>query len=391
MADSQLAPVFFEDLARKKKKSKNSEKCKKDKLRKAGKQLSWADKAEDCFASMTQKNTKKAKKNKHKKRKKVKLNPVEGFLSPPQQGPYFSQQQAKQSRIQKKTQETPGHKTDLDLWTHSRNAECARVKRTSVGGEHREMARAIAWASTCKDRCSSSVVSHKVCCGEREAICVPKIENDQEDTQETNGNSSQDLFITQKTFIVAQDSSSEESMSAIPAGIIPAWRPQVRAVVPAQAVVEKATQTENFFSSEAMSVSWAFQRKHQEPKCLEQPIDLSLPRKTGLEMPSKAKGEKSDCCMSAHRNGCVINRNKEKNVPEKNKGNMGKYELKAVQTKLNESFFFKVKGDGDSTKPQSPLMRLHDAGVTKSKLQTTNEHAVSPGIFHDTRMDFTPM
>nr|XP_023680261.1 uncharacterized protein LOC111850526 isoform X3 [Paramormyrops kingsleyae] len=337
MADSQLAPVFFEDLARKKKKSKNSEKCKKDKLRKAGKQLSWADKAEDCFASMTQKNTKKAKKNKHKKRKKVKLNPVEGFLSPPQQGkykgellgclnesklapvttqlgtcedikyagcrefqnfpsvsagPYFSQQQAKQSRIQKKTQETPGHKTDLDLWTHSRNAECARVKRTSVGGEHREMARAIAWASTCKDRCSSSVVSHKVCCGEREAICVPKIENDQEDTQETNGNSSQDLFITQKTFIVAQDSSSEESMSAIPAGIIPAWRPQVRAVVPAQAVVEKATQTENFFSSEAMSVSWAFQRKHQEPKCLEQPIDLSLPRKSGLEMPSKAKGER---------------------------------------------------------------------------------------------------
>lgn len=43
------------------------------------------------------------------------------------------------------------------------------------------------------------------------------------------------------------------------------------------------------------------------------------------------------------------------------------FQVKAVQTRLNESFFFKTKGSGRSPRPESPLMKLHLGGAVTTR------------------------
>ncbi|XP_020312620.1 uncharacterized protein LOC109867754 [Oncorhynchus kisutch] len=191
--------------------------------------------------------------------------------------------------------------------------------------------------------------------------------NSQSTAEDAN---SEDLFITQKKFRVLTSSDHSSSGGTGEANTTKLARHTKSLIEPKEELLwkstsETATQTENFFTSEIST----FLRFHQScgaAECSEQPTDLSLPNRTRAEMgihpPSKKKaneeetspplGQKSDTTSS------------EENDPFWR----CKSQVKAVQMRLNESFFFKMKGEGQSPRPQSPLMKLTQAcGRKKTK------------------------
>lgn len=158
---------------------------------------------------------------------------------------------------------------------------------------------------------------------------------------------SQDLFITQKSFLDPYVEISSSSSSSV--GTTNVKAPENRSC---GLTAEATTQTENFFSFPALSTSLRFQQQNTS-KSLEEPVDLSLPNRTrqmhGPKQPMlKISGTSSEDGDTVH----------------KAKGDL--LQLKVIQTRLNESFFFKVKGE-DSPKPMCPLMKLTESVEKRAK------------------------
>ncbi|KAK7121553.1 hypothetical protein R3I93_022593 [Phoxinus phoxinus] len=160
---------------------------------------------------------------------------------------------------------------------------------------------------------------------------------------------SQDLFITQKSFLDPYVEISSSS-SCNEATIVKA--PEKSSC---RSTAEATTQTEDFFTFPALSSSLRFQQQNTAT-CSEEPVDLSFPNRTRRmhrpKHPAPPKLKISDTSSEDGDAGC------------KSKGDL--LQLKVVQTRLNESFFFKVKGE-DSPKPMCPLMKFTESVEKRGK------------------------
>nr|XP_001336486.1 uncharacterized protein si:ch211-176l24.4 [Danio rerio]XP_009296236.1 uncharacterized protein si:ch211-176l24.4 [Danio rerio] len=161
--------------------------------------------------------------------------------------------------------------------------------------------------------------------------------------------SSQDLFITQKSFLdppveISSSSSGNEAISTRP--------PEIRSCA---LTTEATTQTENFFTFPALSTSFRFQQQQNKSRCEEEPIDLSLPNR---------RRQKQTTINSANRTKISDTSSEEGEIASKTKGDVP--HLKVIQTRLNECFYFKVKGE-DSPKPLCPLMKLTESAEKRAK------------------------
>ncbi|KAJ8412856.1 hypothetical protein AAFF_G00104380 [Aldrovandia affinis] len=183
---------------------------------------------------------------------------------------------------------------------------------------------------------------------------------------------SQDLFITQKTFLSAE-SSSDESVSLV--SLEPrdercsGAHLQASQQLLAKPTADKATQTHDFFSSLALSTSFRFRKLYQKRACGEQALDLSLPKGLRGEPSSvpaalqfKQEPEEAGCEATLNPRLMSAVSNEQKSTLALAKAGVAR--LKG-QTQLNESFFFRKKGAQEPPRPQSPLL---DVGVTKSKM-----------------------
>lgn len=192
----------------------------------------------------------------------------------------------------------------------------------------------------------------------------PAMEGNATESQSTSDEvNSQDLFITQKSFSdpyidLCSSTSPEEALepqrytgSCLEHQILPkkpACHPSPRDKLHA------STQTENFFTSPLLATSL---RSCQRITCTEEPMDLSLPKRSKLHQwedqrhpePSTTDLTQSDDSDSHYKSKADLS------------------QLKVVQMRLNESFFFKLKGEVDSPKPRSPLMKFSGGSGEKKK------------------------
>lgn len=164
---------------------------------------------------------------------------------------------------------------------------------------------------------------------------------------------SQDLFITQKSFldpyVEISSSSSCNEATTVKAPEKRSWR----------STAEATTQTENFFSLPALASSLRFQQNTS--MCSEEPVDLSLPNRT-----RRMHRPKHPAVESANPPKLKISdtSSEDSDTVSKTKGDL--LQLKVIQTRLNESFFFKVKGE-DSPKPMCPLMKFTESVEKRMK------------------------
>ncbi|XP_026094518.1 uncharacterized protein LOC113066736 [Carassius auratus] len=165
---------------------------------------------------------------------------------------------------------------------------------------------------------------------------------------------SQDLFITQKSFL---DPYLEISSTSSCSQATTVKEPESRSC---RLTAEATTQTENFFTLPAISTSLRFQEQNAS-KTPEEPVDLSLPNRT-----RRMHGPKQSAVDSAKPTKLKISdtSSEDGDTVPKAKGDL--LQLKVIQTRLNESFFFKVKGE-DSPKPMCPLMKLTESVEKKIK------------------------
>ncbi|XP_039502859.1 uncharacterized protein LOC120459040 [Pimephales promelas] len=172
---------------------------------------------------------------------------------------------------------------------------------------------------------------------------------------------SQDLFITQKSFLdpcveISSSSSCNEATIATEATAMKA--PEKSS---SRSTAEATTQTENFFTFSALSSSLRFQQQKNTATCSEEPVDLSLPNRT-----RRTHRPKHPALESANPPKLKISdtSSEDGDAGSKSKGDL--LQLKVVQTRLNESFFFKVKGE-DSPKPMCPLMKFTESVEKRGK------------------------
>ncbi|XP_056244257.1 uncharacterized protein si:ch211-176l24.4 [Seriola aureovittata] len=193
-------------------------------------------------------------------------------------------------------------------------------------------------------------------------------------------------------------------------------------LLPLIAKASISTQTENFFTTE-LSSYLNFCQKRVVTICSEslKPLDLSLPRRARKDLPSvneekrndqkpsslpektKGNGHKDPSMRpsrssemkdvevkkepSGRQQGSVIAQGKgktptpspqseseaksanssEDSEPPSCTGKPDLTQVRAVQMRLNESFFFKTKGEGQSLRPESPLMKLTQGREMKSR------------------------
>ncbi|XP_059190299.1 uncharacterized protein si:ch211-176l24.4 [Centropristis striata] len=152
---------------------------------------------------------------------------------------------------------------------------------------------------------------------------------------------------------------------------------------PVLATMSTSTQTENLFTTELCSYL-NFSRRSRvnvRPEDLK-PLDLSLPqrarRELGICLPLLSLPE--DSSGSKHNEPdlhpyCYLDMNTEvessEDEPLCHSVKLERTQVRAVQMRLNESFFFKKKGEGRSPKPASPLMKLNQGREVKSRKVTS--------------------
>ncbi|TRY92970.1 hypothetical protein DNTS_023087 [Danionella cerebrum] len=158
---------------------------------------------------------------------------------------------------------------------------------------------------------------------------------------------SQDLFITQKSFLepcveISSSSSGNEAN-----------------VSENRKTTEATTQTENFFTLPAHATSFRFKLQREKFSCEVEPVDLSLPtRARRIYRATHSTPTTADPLKISDTSS------EEGETPSRNKGDL--LQQKVIQTRLNESFFFKVKGE-DSPKPLNPLIKLTEIVEKKTK------------------------
>ncbi|XP_035520681.1 uncharacterized protein LOC118330300 [Morone saxatilis] len=179
---------------------------------------------------------------------------------------------------------------------------------------------------------------------------------------------------------------------------------------PEQSMTSTATQTENFFTTELSSYLSFCQRSRGIEDL--RPLDLSLPQRARKDLgtsslPGEIKGDnhkdpilrrspssglkdvevkrepsgRQACSVSTRGKGksslhpqsesepksTDTSTSSEDNETPCRTGKLDLTQVRAVQTRLNESFFFKTKGEGLSPRPESPLMKLAQGRDVKSR------------------------
>ncbi|KAL7885487.1 hypothetical protein AOLI_G00057820 [Acnodon oligacanthus] len=196
-------------------------------------------------------------------------------------------------------------------------------------------------------------------------------ENGAESQSTTEDINSQDLFITQKSFSepCAEISSS---LSTDEAAAVPPYQKRTQCRTSSleypscKQTAEASTQTEDFFSSPGLATLLRFHEQNTAFTCVGEPMDLSLPNRSRKEAGLHQWGGKPDEDQNRPElKTADITSSDESDIFSKSKADFS--QLKVVQTRLNESFFFKLKGEGDSPKPRSPLMVLIGSTDKKAK------------------------
>ncbi|KAK5893993.1 hypothetical protein CesoFtcFv8_010733 [Champsocephalus esox] len=143
-----------------------------------------------------------------------------------------------------------------------------------------------------------------------------------------------------------------------------------------------STQTENFFTLELCSYlkfyeSTRVAAHHDQLKAL----DLSLPQRARKDLgmrPSPLGGVRGadhtepsvqDCGGSDRTEGewsADVTTSSEDEPPGRS-GKLDLTQVRAVQMRLNESFYFRTKGEGASPRPESPLMKLAQGRELKGR------------------------
>ncbi|XP_044050066.1 daf-12-interacting protein 1 [Siniperca chuatsi] len=163
-----------------------------------------------------------------------------------------------------------------------------------------------------------------------------------------------------------------------------------------QSITSTSTQTENFFTTE-LSSYLSFCQKSRVTVHFEdlKPLDLSLQQRARKDLnlhPScspdmkdvevkKEPSGRQPCSASTHGKGetslspqsesepksADTTTSSEDNEPPCRTGKLDLTQVRAVQMRLNESFFFKTRGEGQSPRPASPLMKLAQSREVKSR------------------------
>ncbi|XP_053742351.1 uncharacterized protein si:ch211-176l24.4 [Synchiropus splendidus] len=191
---------------------------------------------------------------------------------------------------------------------------------------------------------------------------------------------SQDLFITQNHFRASPSDPSSEELRTPPQSRMVRAKVRCTSKSPHRAPQRSstATQTENFFTSELSSLLH-FQQSAGSSAGDTQPLDLSLPHRCraggGMPEGGQRSGAMSDE-DSTPSNGSQLEAKSVNTVTSSDESDrVGRADLaqvRAVQMRLNESFFFKTKGDTQPPRPESPLMKLsqgRDGKKPKKKLK----------------------
>ncbi|XP_056596018.1 uncharacterized protein si:ch211-176l24.4 [Triplophysa dalaica] len=169
--------------------------------------------------------------------------------------------------------------------------------------------------------------------------------------------SSQDLFITQKSF---SEPNLNLSSSACGNDITIV---SVQEEHSCRMTVDTATQTENFFTFPEVANCLRFQQQQKTSTCTEEPMDLRLPRRARqVQRANQPAKHPVAICIGQPKLQISDTSSEDGDMMPKTKGELS--QLKVIQTRLNESFFFKVKGY-DSPKPVCPLMKLSTEKKTK--------------------------
>ncbi|XP_061784082.1 uncharacterized protein [Nerophis lumbriciformis] len=179
--------------------------------------------------------------------------------------------------------------------------------------------------------------------------------------------------------------------------------------------VSTSTQTQNFFTP--LYSSYLCFRKTR--LCAEDvhPLDLSLPHRArrhlgrcveGSDDVTEGREEQASCDPVSHpmieekteadfgQEGCVRAKRKEDTTPSPlsesetksvdtntssdcnqascRSRKLDPIQVRPVQMRLNESFFFKAKGDGLSPRPESPLMKLAEGRVGERDVKGKKRH-----------------
>ncbi|XP_031586236.2 myb-like protein X [Oreochromis aureus] len=191
-----------------------------------------------------------------------------------------------------------------------------------------------------------------------------------------------------------------ESNTCPPNQRSPSCLPHVnKSLLPARSTVSSSTQTENFFTTE-LSSYLSFCQKSRPAVCFDdmKPLDLSLPHRVRkdrgsclsvMEVNHEGEGGMGPSGSSlVKENQVLLGRGETTPSPQLSEsdqksadtttssedseqpcraGKLDLIQVRAVQMKLNESFFFKPKGEGRSPRPESPLMKLSQGRDTKRR------------------------
>ncbi|XP_014346909.1 uncharacterized protein LOC106704416 [Latimeria chalumnae] len=200
-------------------------------------------------------------------------------------------------------------------------------------------------------------------------------------------NNSQDLFITQKSFLPLEETRNNGCLYSqklefseyvtneeIHSQLLPTTLdredyghtkvPECKVSLTMRKtglVKDQATQTDDFFSSPSLATSLCFKKKSTD--CSEQPLDLSLSYKTKL---NTARYRRSSGPAVGEGDGIHVSPMEDQHTGHQlKKLEEGKY----FQTLLNESYFFKVKGGMETKRPCIPLLK-EKTEVEKKKVGT---------------------
>ncbi|XP_038662057.1 uncharacterized protein LOC119971013 [Scyliorhinus canicula] len=212
---------------------------------------------------------------------------------------------------------------------------------------------------------------------------------------EDDGNS-QDLFITQKKFLpfAQPDNNSGYSVEEIvdehcdkqlrspdarhlrfssppPTDMSDLFRSGLKS--PKSRSSEKGTQTSDFFGSPAFATSLRFYQKVKEELCSEEPVDLSLPTRVRAKnsthlknIPDSPHAQKNSITPPRQHTPLHLSTPEGRSTcqllplfaySDRKKHSRRYDDGKFVQTILNESYFFKVKGQGKPKDPRMPLLK----------------------------------
>ncbi|XP_035769783.1 DNA ligase 1 [Neolamprologus brichardi] len=138
-----------------------------------------------------------------------------------------------------------------------------------------------------------------------------------------------------------------------------------KSLLPARSTVSSSTQTENFFTTE-LSSYLSFCQKSRPAVCFDdvKPLDLSLPHRVRKDRGSCLSV--MELSESDQKSADTTTSSEDSEQPCR-AGKLDLIQVRAVQMKLNESFFFKPKGEGRSPRPESPLMKLSQGRDTKRR------------------------